>query len=587
MLIKPLIAICLTLGIAHASFGMDGSEQPFKTTQNEQNHTKKIFILENLENIKRSRSARDHQGGPINPSTAISWIPVIQHLLRVMEEGAQTPNIQELHRQIKYDLDRSNISDQWVLDVHFRYLALSSNMSTQEREFLSHLSHYQLIEGLLAQDSCGNPVALDPNKWSISRDKFGMNFFGISPQAYADSGLTDEIVKEVIQQLAIHMNNPIIYPSLGKALFHPEFIIKCWLDEIRLIGVPTSDVNTIHGEPASSLGTAFHDLLHAKTDVRRPALVSYTLSLVRKYMGDENHASACLGVLVSLAIKRYYLIMDCLRKAEKSVENDKYALAGLFFLTFEFPAFPESVFRGTNPSQVLDDIFMASFATFDEVDAWGNPEDIFHTSPFTGKSSLTAAQLEEIIVNRVIDDHNFIYCLPRDLYSKRNGEGNLIGFIEDGTSRKELRKGWLQSNSKVGIKQTPQFIIATVEIKDGKKFVYNIPTLFRKMRNFASVSGILKYAGVDLKPPVLKGENEDEDRKIALDFLRLVKAKVQGTMVYFTRKSKLFFETSHPGYRETYASAYAGQCEMLENQIPRLKSKVSKRDPSMNEFLTP
>lgn len=568
---KLSISTHLALALATGALGMDTDltmdSQPI---MGKQGHTGEAFLSGNLKAIQEFREFyRQHGSGEMADSILAEhndiFVPFATHLLEVVQAGPATAYTEKLKNEIKRALDEKTVSSIWVVDTHFRYLALLSPMSEEEKDVFFHVPYHDYLNALLETDRNGNPVVIDPVKWVVTLDRKGEYFYRPGKQVFFPD-LSTEAQEKIDQEIARHLPSPILYPVLGEGIFTPEFILNNWIDEIYLLGMPLENIENVHGEEASSLGFAFHDLFHFKLDERRASLLAHIYSEVGGYVRQGYFASDVIPNIAPFAVEKYNLIREALKKAHEGVKEDRHARAGEFAAFHEVLSFPANLFALSSPVEMLKVMLEGSVSGYEEDEAWENPEDVLVTSPLTGESPKSDEDIKELAFPKVLEDQTVF--VPIDVYYKTNEQGERT-YVYEPEAQKLIRAEWLRKNTRFGVKRSPQFIDATFEFLNGEKKTYSFPTLVRKWNNIGHSLEILKLAGIDVEKPELTREDLDLARQIAIGVLTHVRSELQGAIQAFGEKAKACFGEGNGSYAAEYAAKF-NDIEARQQEIMKL-----------------
>lgn len=584
------------------SFGMDkvetsssiltpvfGKEGRDKTTQ--------TFVPENQKVIDAFRAFYKDHGSRAKVEPLDMWIPFVQDLLTKMERGTQNVHISKLQQEIKENLASKSISLERLTYFYLGYLALVSTPSETEISLLDHTPSYPgYFKAFFKNDLHGNPVVMDILKLSKefgAADHHGRNVAGL----YV-SNISYEARKQIKKELKKQLPLPFLYPLLGESTLNPHFIGNCWLDEVRPFGMPLGQTPNVHGELASPLGFTYHDWFHYLLDSRRRLLQYYIEIQVSEAVQNGAFASDVIPALVPLAVEKYKMFMNALKHANQAVVKDNYAFTGFFFMINEYPALSLDFLEKSNLPEVLEGMLKGSLKSFKKNESWDNPNDILRTSPLNGQSALTEEQIKNAVQERVIQNfekefeknnfYKFSMYPPYTIYEIRDDNGNVKGHITDKQEQQQCRKNWLIENMRIKVETSDQFIDGLVEFKDGDEIIYTFPTLKRKWNNFGASEGMLKYAGVKLrrlpllpedKPITFTDKNSGKpvnisimdifkkNRETAINFVKLVNEKIQGTMKDFVQKANTSFGQGEGSYAATYAQKF----EEIQKKMDKVK----------------
>ena len=552
---KKLLGLsCALMLVATGASAMDdGSIQMGKGS-----HSKQSLFYGNMKAIESFRDFyRNHSDGSDTDKSLVEhqdvFTPFAQFLLQTMNKEAQNPSLylEELQAEVNVAITKKRVSPDWLIDMHFRFLALDG-MSESERDVFNHVPYHKYLDALLAKDIHGQPVVVDLYKWGTSIDREGEYFYEWGERDPYVQGVSEKAMKLIDKSIAQHLPAPIIYPSLDEGILPISLILRNWLKEIYHIGMPTKNIKNVHGEEnTSKLGFAFHDLFHYKNDKRRLSFVHYIKNKVGEYvMSGKGFASDVIPQLVSLTAQKYILIMGALERAYLNVEGDNHAVAGFFALAHEVSPFSQKIFDISNPLDLIDALAKEGLSYYSQPDVWENPNDPLETSP-NGDSSLSEERIKELAIDRLAEDATL--NLPYQIYEKKDEEGKYIGYATEESEKTEIRKAWLPKNTRSEIKKTVQFIDVIFTFADEEEKIISYPTLNRKWKNVNASLGLLSFAGIHLDQPILNGENISGNRDIALHFIENVQGKLQGTVTDFAQKAKAVFGEGIGSYTEEYA----------------------------------
>ena len=565
---------CAVLMATSLSFGMEETKQLEAQSQRisvtSRDKATQNFVAENLEAIETMRTFYRNHGEEALVEHHDVLIPFALRLLETMNQGQKNPHIEKLQKEVKRILEDREVSSIWLLGMHVRYLSLLGDPTEKEIALFDHTpSKPGYFKAFLKKDIYRNPAVLNIYKiashlaYADHKDRYVKNPY--IPE------LSDQIRKQIKEELKKQLPLQILYPMLGEGIFNPRFIINCWMDEIYPIGMPTQDVKDVHGEQATPLSFAYHDWFHYEIDTRRRSLKTYIQLEVAESVKNGVWASDIIPTLVPLAVQKYTLVMDALKRVTLQLSEDKHAFTGLFFMVHEFSSFSPELFKIQNPSEIVNAMLKGSSVAFSEDESWENPKDILRTNPIDGRTFLTQTEIKDAAIDRIAQDGKLnIYApYPPEIYNKVDAENNIIGYVTETDQQKQLRKNWLmeKKNSRIEITKSEQFIDANVEFLNGQKKTYTFPTLNRKWKNFTASSGMLQFAGVPLIQPELTND-VGKDRETSIAFIEKVNDTIKRTMEDFVEKAKASFGQGNDSYSELYANKFSG----IENQILQLKN---------------
>lgn len=537
-----------------------------------ESHDKQSLAPGNLKAVETFRAFyRDHSEGSHNDTSLAEHqdvlIPFAQFLLETMSQEKQNSDLEELQKEVEIIIAKKRVSPDWLIDMHFRFLALGG-MSESERDIFSHVPHHKYLDALLAKDIYNKPVVVDLNKWGASLNREGEYFYTSKrkmPFLYGQ-GVSKKAMSLINKVTVEHLHPPIIYPSLGEGILPIRLIIRNWLDEIYHLGMPIKNVKDVHGEEnTSKLGFAFHDLFHYKNDKRRASLGAYLEGMVGSYVqSGQGFVSDIIPQLVPLAVQKYKLIGQALEKAYLSLETDNHALMGFFILAHEVSPFSPELFDLSNPIALMNAMVSKGLSYYSNPNAWENPDDPLQTL-LNGGTVLDDEMIKELALARLAEDG--LLNLPYQIYEKRGESGGYLGYAKEERERIEIRKAWLPKNTRSVVKKTAQFIDVIVEFADGQKKTITYPTLNRKWKNVNASLGSLFFAGIKLEPPVLAGLDPNQDRANALEFIELVRSKLENTMTDFAQKAKDTFGEGPGSYTEEYTAKFKAIGQKIEELV--------------------
>jgi hypothetical protein len=578
-IIKNLLLSASFLVCVSGVCGMEAAAAPKQVIMGRKGHTKEAFAPGNLQAIEDFRIFyRRHGKGEMADRVLAehheSLNPFANYLLEKMQEGKQSKQIQKLTNEVERNLNENAVSPVWLIDAHFRYLTLLGDMSAEEKEVFFHVPHNKYLKALLEKNLKGEPCVLDLYQWGLSLGREREYFY--KPGTKASFTLSKNAEKKIEEEIVKHLPSPVFYPLLGEALLPMELIINCWIDGMYLIGMPVKNIKAVHGEEASALGFAFHDLFHFKLDERWAALGGYISSLVARYVQEGGFALDVIPHLVPLAVQKYQLIMEALRNAHDHVKGNKQALVGEFIILHEAPSFSETLFTLSNPVEILQTIIGGSLSHYEGPNAWENPSDELDTSPLTGESRKSDTEIKEIALLKALEDQ--ILNVPYDIYNKTNENGEVMGYVSDIAERKELKKEWFLKNTRFTVTRLRQFIDATFELPSGEEKTYSFPTLVRKWKNIEASAGLLGVVGIAIQKPNLTQKSDEENRAAVIAALEDGHSKIVETINVFATQAKASFGEGPGSYAEDYAARFRAIQQQLEALIKQPKQASEERE---------
>jgi hypothetical protein len=503
------------------------------------------FVLENREAIEAFYQAWQKEGADTRLIHHDLLVPHAQFLFDTMKKGPQNPHIQKLIKETEGALKDKEISGSWMLDMHIRYAALLGDPSESEKDLFRYTStpgRYAYFERFWKKDIKGNPLVTRPYQMRESLDN-----------VYGEDSFSTKLPLEVCSQIDAEIEKRlprIMYPCLGDSVFHPKFLLNCWMKGIHPIGIPLTDLHNIHGNPASPLGFTLHEIIHAQQDKRIRALTKYIYDEVERALKVGRWASDVVLPIIDLAVEKYTLFMEGLDYAYQQLSNDKEAVTGLFYLTHEYPSIKASVFKTDSLSGILTEMALGSNKAINKDGSWDNPKDPLVTLPTTGESFLADEEIKDVVLEKAAFDPE-------------------IAKVPEAHKTPEGMQGWkdlMSRESRISLKKTADFIVATLELRDGRKQEYVFPTLHRKWKNFATHEGMLKYAGHPIRQPDLEGRDTHTSREFSLRFVGGVKSAIITYMLGFVVKAQKIFGEGPDSYTEGYKKKF-NEIEEKLNQI--------------------
>lgn len=559
---KLLLSSCALMLSTTGAFAMDLAEMPMGRAS----HNKTSLSSTNMQAIESfrkfySQNANGRDDDPCLVEHQEVFVPYAVFLLETMGKEKQTPHLEELQAQIKEFISKKRVSPDWLIDMHFRFLALEG-MGESERDVFNHVPYNKYLMALLAKDLLGNPVVVNMYKWGSSLSREDEYFYEWGEDVPYIPGVQKNVRDLIQKEMAKHLPTPIIYPSLNEGILPITLILSNWLKEIYHVAMPTQNVKDVHGEENSSrVGFAFHDLFHFKNDKRRMSLTHYIAHIVGQYVTEgKGRASKIIPDVVNLAVQKYNLILEALGKAYQRVENDNHALIGFFIPAHEAGVFSKDFFSLPNPAALIDAWVKGSFDYYSEDEAWENPKDPLETSPVDGRSALSDEQIAQLAIERLAQDPKLV--LPYQIYEIRGENDEYLGYATEPLEKIEINKKWilenlLAQNIDAVVKRSNQFIDVIFTFPDEETKTVTYPTLNRKWKNVNASLGLLSFAGLKLEKPVLKGLDREQDSKEAIQFLTLVASKLNETVADFAKRAKEAFGEGSGSYAQDYAERWS------------------------------
>jgi hypothetical protein len=521
-------------------------KQPPGPVMGEAGHTQSVLAPGNLKVIESFRQFyqkfSDGSGSDVSMAEPYdSFIPYAQHLLTSMNKNEPSAHLQVLVKEVKEHIDDKRVSPNWLFDMHFRYVVVQGDMTDEERELVDHVPHHKYIQALLAKDMHGKPIVLDLYKWGAHLDKQGEYYHDQGENVSIFPGTSDESLKQVEQEIARQLPAPIIYPSLGEAILPMKLIIRNWFKEIYQVAFPDKTAS-YHGlKNVSLVGFAFHDLFHYKIDQRRFSLETYIMRMVGQgVMGHDHFAVDIIPKFVELVVQKYCLIMEALEKAYLALEEDPLAVTGFFNMIHELEKnFSPEFFNMSNPNMILEAMLKAGVDHYSDYSSWENPEDPLNTG-LEGQSQLKDEDIITVALNNLVEDPSI--TLPYQIYEKRNEKNEFVEYVQNPEEKRQIGLKWLSEKTRKTVTRLAQFVDVKFSFQDGREKTISFPTLKRKWVNVDASLGLLHYAGLkDLVKPQLSGKDKSADRTDALNFVALIKTRLEGTMSDFVEKAKGVF----------------------------------------------
>ena len=529
LMIPAQLAIALSIS---GTYGMQ--EETVNPSVVAGSHFSEAFNPENLKAIESFREFyRQHGNGGDDDIALVEPHPFLapwaDALLQTMNKGKQDDNICQLAKEVEAFIGDKKVSAYWLVDIHFRYLTLLQEMSPDEKDLFKHIPYNRYLMGLIEKDISGKPVILDIVKWAMCLKTKGEHFYDTGHNTAYFNEISEESWHQINQEVSKGLPALIVYPALGKGVFPVDLLIKCWFDEIYLMGMPTSGIKNVHGEDSSPIGFAFHDLFHYKTDSRRTALYNHIARTVSELVQNGAFASDVIPVVVKASIQKYQLILETLRRGHESLEGNKLAQLGEFIALHELLYFPDALLDMTSPTDLIKAMTVGSIAEYDSFGVWENPADPLVTSPVTGKSMLAERDIRELAISMALADESFPF--PYELH-----------YITDPEERLAAKHSFLKDKTRFKVESSRQFIDAQFELPSGKLVTYAVPTLVRKYRNLEASLDLLKMGGVEaLQRPVLSG-TDAQDRESVIKTLENVKHELILSVQSYGSTLRSFFE---------------------------------------------
>lgn len=530
---------------------------------------------------------REHSDGSDDDQALVEhqelFVPFADKLLKVMGAGyrdsLQTYNLNlvKLIIEAQEKIRAKQVSPNWLMDMHFRFLALEGITET-EKDLFKHVPHAGYLDALLSKDTHGTPVVVDLYKWGTSLAKIEEYYYTPGEKTLHFPNVSEQAWNHISKEIVKHLAPPIVFPSLGKDVFPIQHLLQNWLDEIYDIGIPLSDVKDVHGEPESSrLGFAYHDLFHYKNDKRRISLLNYIGNIVNQYVENGGFASDIIPDVVRIAAAKYKLVMDGLKLAFTHIKEDPKALvgffipaheAGVFVSSYQANVFSEDLFQMPNPSLVIDALVNKSIEFYAKEDAWENPGDPLKTHPLDGQSLLTQDEIKEQAIKRLAEDSTL--NLPYQIYHIYDEKGAFKYQAETPEQRKQINISWLTEKTRSTVTRGDQFIDVVIRLPNASQETITFPTLLRKWKNVNASRQLLALAGINLDRPELNGQ-PFEVRAQAIDFLDLVLTNLTDTMKHFATQAKSSFGEGEMSYAvdyETRFKALDAELEKITGIVP-------------------
>lgn len=505
------------------------------------------------------------------------FIPYAKHLSDHMRKDVQSEHLRVLIKEVDSHITEKKISPNWLFDMHFRYAVVQGDVSNEERELLDHVPHNTYLQALLAKDLDGKPIVLDLYKWGAHLDKQDVRYYDQGDHVPYIAGTSHELDKRIDQEIAKRLSSVIIYPSLGEATLPIRMLIRNWFMEIYHVAFPSTNTS-YHGiKDASRVGFPFHDLFHYTIDQRRTSLHTYIQQTLGQYVeAGKGFAVDILPQVVDLAVQKYILIMDALKKAYMAVEEDSHAVVGLFGMIHELERnFSPAFFNFSNPNMIIEAMLQEGLQHYSSQESWENPDDPLNTT-VDGQSQLTDQDIITLALKRLSEEPTLI--LPYQIYEKRDGENSLVSYASDPEERRQIGLKWLSENTRKTVTRLSQFVDVKVAFADGSEKTVSFPTLKRKLINADASLGLLRFAGLkDLVTPKLSGQNASKDREDALKFIALLKNKLTGTMQDFAQKAQKVFGEGSGSYAEEFERRYKAIEERL-NATAKIKPSEKKEE---------
>jgi len=423
----------------------------------------------------------------------------------------------KLGREIAYYSGEEGVNFDWLEGVIMRFAAYFSDPSLEERDVFSHVypSEY---EALLDKGSLSHNLLMRAAVEDSSNKHHAATFDVHSMLSY--EGLRLPAIYDAPRLIAKHLHSYIRAPFpcyfVGTKI-GIEDMMRFWLNDIYPIGFPTAgdQSGSAHGVKFSPLGFLIHDRFHLEeADAKkRAALTNFMLKQADIYVIDRQwEIEAFIEAHAPRAAERYYTVPRVLETLLDKVKGNKEGkfkpfLAGMFLATHEKNGFDASIFSGwkaSNSASFIGRHIVTTLAANARKqllsrEAWENPTDLFQTSPITGRSLLTNAE----IVSTVVDTSQL--------------------------------KGVRINLKKATVKRSRRFIDVTIPYTDRvNPFEFSEATLYHKQLNAADSLALLKYAGVRLTyAGALIPEGPRTSNKEAAEYISVIHKELLGLLDTF------------------------------------------------------
>ncbi len=432
-------------------------------------------------------------------------------------------------KEINCHLDMEDVNGAWYFTLLLRHAASISTVDSDEIDVFSHALYPGYLLGLLKDNAWKKPLSAFLRLDDV--DHMGRifddnNHFPLQHASY-------EVLTTIKGRLESLLPAQIRYPIPGYGKFGICFLIHACLEDVYLLGIPTSRL-TAHGVKVSPFAFAAHDLVHLELDPRRRALMKNVLSKLDKFVGEGGSASSFIDNYLPVAVKKYMALNNLLlaiydhgmRNLYKSGKQEyQKFMVGFFHAIHETPNFPPEIYDCNNLDEVLsiifDDVGPAIGLALEiepvvELEEWDNSFDPLETSPIQGSS--------------------------------KKSDDEVLQWVFDNLTRKQAVQyyGYTPWDSDVKLDQEPlhskrvtrskRFIDVNLELKTGEKLTFTFPTLYHKWCNMDDNLGLLNCAGVELKKPNLNLSNNP--REDAQKMLEQVNAEVNNLKQFCIKVAK-------------------------------------------------
>jgi hypothetical protein len=514
------------------------------------------FISANQKVINEHVASCKQEGEMESTEHQSSLLPMANYLLTYVKKHETTQYLSTFQTEIERHIKEEKISLDWLSGAHFRYAALISTPSEEEKNFWGHpfTSEAGTFEAYFQTDKKGLPVALEPEKLQAALRAF-------DEKNEHSSRILTTFSKSLDKEIKKYILKDAHYPLLGESLLDARFLLNGWIDGIYPIAFPTEIIRRVHGVPETSpFSFAFHDFLHAKQDqiALRGAFRAYVERSIEAAKAPSLFVNDLIRQGVPVWIKKFNLLKSAVKEALGSVEGKQKSLMGLFLLIHEFPSFSPELFKQTSVSELFKTMRGDALEGLKNSSNWDNSSDPLKTNPVSGESSFTEDEIKQQTLE-TIKQNGFHY--PSYIYVKTDVEGKEI-FLDD-KEKEKAEKAYLQ-RSRSTINDTKDFIHVTLAFEDGpvKQQIY--PTLFRKTSNYHAYKGLFESAGLEpLQEPSFDGSLA-KNRTKAIAFIDQRKEYLELLLNTAVEEITTHFQE---GGEDSYENKYKEEYQKIETEV--------------------
>ncbi|MCP4923248.1 MAG: hypothetical protein GY915_04345, partial [bacterium] len=455
-----------------------------------------------------------------------------------------------------------DVTPYWFFDMQKRFLAVFGEPTNTEKAVFLHALYPGVFLGVFKDDAYETPY-----KTMLSIENFdnkGREERVSITQQHTNYSLHNLIKKEISRHLPPEITP---YPMFGKGKLGIPFLVVAFSEHVHPHAY-TTKAFSYHGIPkkeATPSGVEGHDTVHAfimgKTLKRFRKHVTLTVDdlfgkLTRyEYNSDFPEQSKFIQPIsaenlakkyIPYAAGKYKALHSALRDfhnnflltevlPKRGLRAYKEIMGGFFWFTREVPTFPHSIYKKHSLESMMESMIRGATRRLRSKSSWESSFDPLETSVFDG------SPFDSGIPDEFESKEDFL--LPDEFESKE--DFLLAESIKDGMSKEtyhqiDLEKTNVSFHPKG---QQVRFIDIDLHFQNGYSKKESYTTLFHKWANLDDPISLLRWSGLRMKKPNLKGL--DNHRDIAMAFIDQVQDNLVKRMELFQSAFRFFVRSEN------------------------------------------